>query len=657
MNGRPAASAAATAQALSARQSLWLLAAAIAGFAPMALHLPQWLSLAVALVLAWHAAVLRHLAQSPPRWLLSALALAGAGAIMLYYQTLFGRNPGVALLVLLFALKLLEMRTLRDGYAVVLLNLFLILSQFFYTQSMVSAALSLFAVTLSCVALLIMNHPQMERAAALRQSALMLAQATPFMLFFFLLFPRISSPLWGLPMDAHAGLTGLSESMAPGSISALSQSDAIAFRVQFLGPQPAQSTLYWRGPVLASFDGDTWTAGRGMAQKTLPYDTKGAAIDYSVTLEAHGKPWLFALELPAVLPGDAYITADYQLLAREPVRARMRYEMRSYPGIVAGAHEAEARLHEALELPAAGNPRARALAAEWRAESGSDRAAIVRRMLAYYREQRFSYTLTPPLLGEQAMDDFLFASRRGFCEHYAASFVFMMRAAGVPARVVTGYQGGEQNPVDNTLVVRQSDAHAWAEVWFEGSGWHRVDPTAAIAPNRIEANLAAALPVGEPMPLLARPAFLWLHDLRYRWDALGNAWNQRVLGYNPLRQRDLLIKLGMQSPDWRSMTLALSLLCGLVLAALTAWALINRPRLDPAERAWHLLSHKLARVGLARRPWEGAQDYAARVSAELPARGTELAAIASLYQSLRYGPAATPGSLDELVTRVGRFKP
>jgi len=657
MNDRRADRETSKAEALSRRQSLWLLVAAAAGFVPMALHLPQWLSLAVALVLLWHAALLRHLAQQPPRWLVSALALAGAGAVMLHYQTLFGRNPGVALLVLLFALKLLEMRTLRDAYAVVLLNFFLVLSQFFYTQSMVSAALSLFAVALSAMALLIMNQRQVDRVAAARQSALMLAQATPFMLFLFLLFPRVSSPLWGLPVDAHAGLTGLSETMTPGSISALSRSDAIAFRVHFIGPQPPQAVLYWRGPVLASFDGETWTTGRGMAQKTLPYATGGgAAIDYSVTLEAHGRPWLFAIELPAVLPGDAFISADYQLLAKMPVRARLRYDMRSYPNIAAGVHEEQARLAEALELPAVGNPRSRALAAAWRAESGGDSAAIVRRMLAYYREQPFSYTLMPPLLGEQAMDDFLFTRRRGFCEHYAASFVFMMRAAGVPARVVTGYQGGEQNPVDNTLIVRQSDAHAWAEVWFKDRGWQRIDPTATIAPERIEANLAAALPAGEPLPLLARPAFFWLHELRYRWDALGNAWNQGVLGYNPLRQRDLLIKLGMQSPDWRSMTLALSVLCALVLTALAAWALINRPRLDPAERAWRLLSHKLAGRGLARRHWEGAADYATRVGASLPGRAAELDVIASLYQNLRYAPTAAPGTVDQLVTRVARFK-
>ena len=648
---------AATGPALEARQSQWLLAAALAGFAPMTLHLPQWLSLAVALVLLWHAAVLRRSAQPPPRWLLSTLAMAGALAIALHYQTLFGRNPGVALLALLFALKLLEMRARRDGYAVVLLNFFLLLSQFFYTQSVISALFSLFALTLCCMALLILNHPRAQRGEALRLSALMLAQAAPFMLFLFLLFPRISGPLWGLPVDANAGLTGLSDSMTPGSISALSQSDAIAFRVQFVGKQPPQSALYWRGPVLASFDGETWSTGRGMARKTLPYEARGPAIDYSVTLEAHGKPWLFALELPVVLPADAYITADYQLLAHTPLRSRLRYETRSYPDIIAGAQEAPARLREALELPPEGNPRARALAAAWRSELDGEAEAIVMRMLSYFRQQRFSYTLTPPRLGAQGMDDFLFDSRRGFCEHYAASFVFMMRAAGIPARVVTGYQGGEQNPIDGTLIVRQSDAHAWAEYWLKGSGWQRVDPTAAVAPDRIEGNLAAALPAGEPLPLLARPSFFWLHELRYRWDALGNAWNQRVLGYNPLRQRDFLQSLGMQAPDWKAMTLALTVLCSALLAVMTAWVLLHRPPADPAERAWSLLSQKLARRGLARRAWEGPQDYAARVAAAAPEHGEAISLIARLYQGLRYGRTAPADAVSELKTQVRKFKP
>ncbi len=641
---------------LSRRHSAWLWLSSLSGLAPLSAHLPGWTSLLVILLFAWHLAVWRGLSPSPPRWLLSALAVAGGLAIVLHFHTLFGRNPGVSLLALLTALKLLEMRSVRDAQVQLLLNFFIVDSLFLFDQGLPSAAMAIVSATLSCVALLYLNNPKQERAAAFKLAAQMLAQATPFMLFLFLLFPRISGPLWGLPKDAHGSLSGLSETMSPGSISFLSQSDAIAFRVSFAGNQPPQGELYWRGPVLERFDGQSWSARPSRLQKTLPYTSTARVIDYQVTLEANGRSWLFALEMPTLVPADALISADYQLLAREPLLARKSYAMRSSPDIVAGAGESPQELRRALALPARGNPRSRALAVAWRAELGTDDRAIVQRLLRLYREQNFIYTLMPPLLGEEAMDEFLFDTRRGFCEHYAASFVFMMRAAGIPARVVTGYQGGEINPLDKTLIVRQSDAHAWAEVWFKDYGWQRVDPTAAIAPGRIEFNLAAALPAGEPLPLLARPALLWVHEVRYGWEALGNAWNQGVLGYNPLRQRELLARLGMAQPDWARMTLVLSLLCTLTLTAFAAWALKSWQRPDPAVAAWRRLSSKLAARGLARRAWEGPQDYAARVGQALPECEREIARIAELYQRLRYARLNAPDSLEELKMLVGKFK-
>ena len=302
------------------------------------------------------------------------------------------------------------------------------------------------------------------------------------------------------------------------------------------------------------------------------------------------------------------------------------------------------------------------MAESWRAELSADDFAIMLRMLDYYRRQIFIYTLSPPLLGEHSVDEFLFDSKRGFCEHFSAGFVFMMRAAGIPSRVVTGYQGGELNPVDGTLVVRQSDAHAWAEIWLKGRGWLRVDPTAAIAPTRIERNMAVALPAGEARPLLARPAFVWLLQMRYRWDALANVWNQWVLGYNPQRQRDLLASLGMRAPDWQQMTGILTGLCGALLLGFTVWALRQRQRIGPALAAWNRLSKLLARRGLARWPWEGPCDYAERVAAALPAERAPLAAevhaIADLYAHLRYAeasPARAAQQLRELKVRISRL--
>ncbi|MCX8017958.1 MAG: DUF3488 and transglutaminase-like domain-containing protein, partial [Rhodocyclaceae bacterium] len=378
------------------------------------------------------------------------------------------------------------------------------------------------------------------------------------------------------------------------------------------------------------------------------------AYAYTVTLEPHNQPWLFALEWPVSLPPEAFATYDFQLHGKKPVRERIRYALASQPEAILPRQD-RAILAEALELPERFNPRTVALGRRLRAES-ANAEEIVARALGFLRAQGLVYTLQPPLMGEHVADEFLFDARRGFCEHFAASFVVLMRAAGVPARVVTGYQGGEHNPVDDTWVIRQSDAHAWAEVWLEGTGWRRVDPTAAAHPARIEHNLAAALPAGEPLPLLRRLDLDLLRTLRYRWWALHHAWNQWVLGYDPERQRDLLRRLGMSSPDWQQMTAWLAGLSGITLLLLAAALLKRSPHRDPLSRAWARLSRRLGKKGLARQSWEGPHDYAARVGHQLPARAGEIRAIAELYSALRYG-GADAKLVRELSRRIAAFKP
>ncbi len=664
--------------ALLSNQTRWLLATALACWAPLLPHLPEWLSGLSGLLLLWYGLLQWRkapLSALPSRTLLTVFALGGSAAIGIHYQTLFGRSPGVALLALLFSLKLLEARTRRDGYALVLLGCFLLLSQFFYSQRIIGAVSMLAGVVVITTALAMLNHPRQEPRQALRLAGVLLAQSIPFMLLLFLLFPRIQGPLWGLPADAFAGTTGLGDTMSPGAISQLSQSEAIVFRARFSGEldgrTPPQSDLYWRGPVLTDFDGRTWKIGRPATPISgLPYTVPGKPVSYAVTLEPHNRQWLFALELPAGIPTDAIMTSDFQLLTKQPVRGRIRYEASSAiaPRPLAGRAEFNAVLIDALQLPADFNPRARALAAAWHQELGSNDVALVSRMLAYLRNEKFFYTLAPPPLGEDTVDDFLFETRRGFCEHYAAAFVFMMRAAGIPARVVTGYQGGELNPVDGTLIVRQLDAHAWSEVWLRGQGWQRVDPTAAVAPARVERNLAGALPANEALPLLARSQFSWLHGMRYRWDALANTWNQWVIGYNPQHQRSLLASLGLYAAGWQQTTALFTALCGVLLLGFTAWALRNRQPLDPAAAAWQRLSAKLTRRGLARQPWEGPTTYAERIAATLDdnpeeaALAAEVCDIAALYENLRYAapnrdPAQQKLLLRELKRRVTRLKP
>ena len=624
---------------LARAQVLWLLACAALTLAPDVEHAPLWLTAAVGVALAWRAAIWWRSAELPPRWLLTFLVAAGSMGVFLTYRQFFGKDPGVALLILFLALKLLEMRRVRDGLAVIFLCYFLLLTHFLNEQGLEVAGLTLAALVVITAALASLAHAGQSVLAYLRLSALMLAQAGPFMLVLFLLFPRVQGPLWGMPADAYSGMSGLSDTMSPGSISNLSLSSEIAFRVRFEGEVPPKHLLYWRGPVLRLFDGRTWRAGVQQAKVSLPDTAPGETVRYAVTLEPHNKHWLFALEMPAVPPPGAIVSGEYQVLSKLPVRSRLRYAMQSRPDSASGTDESKAILRNHLNLPA-NNPRTRALAEQWRREMGQEAGqdeAVIRRMLDHFRQESFFYTLTPPLLGENSIDQFLFETRRGFCEHYASAFVFAMRAAGIPARVVTGYQGGERNPVDDYLIVRQSDAHAWAEVWLEGKGWLRVDPTAAVAPSRIEAGLASAMPAGEPLPFLVRADLSWLRQIRFRWDAVTNSWNQWVLGYNPERQREVLSRFGMREPDWKAMTAVMAALCGLLLLGLTAWALHKRVRLDPTVRAWNRLSRKLARIGLARQDWEGPADYAHRIALARPELAHHMSAIAALFIDLRYG--------------------
>lgn len=639
-------------------QTWWLLATGIAAFLPLTLQVPVWLSVVTGAAFAWRAALAWWRQPLPMRWVLVFITLAGTAGVFLEYRTLFGQRAGVALLLIFLALKPLEARAPRDGLVIVLLAYFLTLTQFFENQSIPVAATMLTTLVIATATLACLTDPRDTPLTLLRRAGLLHAQALPFMLILFILFPRVSGPLWGLPADAYSGLTGLSDNMSPGTINKLVQSNAIAFRVSFDGPAPPKRAMYWRGPVLTRLDERTWWPGEKTIARELPYRPVAdkQTYTYTVTLEPHNQPWLLALELPTTLPPDAFQSTDFLLHAKKPVRERRRYTLHSQSAVAYG-EETPQVLAAALQLPPGLNPRTRKVGAGWTADGRSD-AERLQRAIDFMRERALVYTLRPPLMGRDVADEFLFDHRRGFCEHFAAAFVVLMRAAGVPARVVTGYQGGEKNPVDATWVIRQSDAHAWAEVWLAGRGWVRVDPTATSAPARIEENLAAAVPAGDPLPFLARD-YRFLRELRYRWWAINNAWNQWVLGYDPQRQRDLLERLGMKRPDWPMMTATLAVLCGVVLLALTGWMLWHRPHPDRVQRQWLRLSRRLTKRGLARRAWEGPADYAERIAHALsaqPAKAAEIRRIAALYAGLRYG-RLDASAFDELRRRVAAFRP
>jgi protein-glutamine gamma-glutamyltransferase len=633
-----------------------LIAGAALAVGSHTLWLPFWVDFAAAALLFWRATASIRAVALPPRWLLILLTLSGAIGVFLAYRTIMGRDPGVTLLVLLLFLKLLETRGRRDVFVVAFLVYFVALANFFYSQSIPIAGLMLLTVLLTTTALVGFSAPLRPVVDDLKTAGRMLAQAGPVMLLLFFLFPRVQGPLWGMPQDAYSGVTGLSETMSPGSISALSLSDAIAFRVKFQTEPPLRALLYWRGPVLSDFDGLAWRAALPQLRRNMSIEASGAPVDYEVTLEPHNRNWMFALEMPARLPPSGRLTSEYLVISLTPIRSRMRYEMRSFPQFQAASGGSPEDLASTLRLPRGFNPRSLALAREWR-DSLPDNSAIVRRAIEFFRSSRFEYTLQPPALGRNSVDEFLFDTKQGFCEHFASSFVFLMRAAGVPARVVTGYQGGDTNPVDGYMVVRQADAHAWAEVWLAGNGWTRVDPTAAAVPVRVELGITAAAPAGATLPLLMRTNLNWLKGLRNNWEALTNQWNQWVLGYNPDRQREMLSWLGVPQPSWQTMTVMLFWSVAGVLLLTAVWLLRGIRREDTVQRAWLRFCEKLARAGLARTRAEGPLDYANRVARALPARENAVRAIASLYVDQRYGPGPDTHSIARLKHLVREFAP
>lgn len=638
----------------------WLLASLVLMLAPLAPHLSPWVPVLAAILGLWRYRIASQRQPLPPLRILLPLTLLGAAGILASYHTWFGRDASVALLVMMTALKLLESNSRRDFTLLIFLACFISLTGFLFSQSMLVGAYLIVPLTALTATLIGINHPNGTLPAhrKLRLAGLMLGQAAPVMLALFLLFPRAPGPLWGVPKDAYSGMAGLSDNMSPGSISQLSQSDAVAFRAEFQGKLPSPSQLYWRGPVFWHYDGRTWSPGMQAASLPLEWvDARRDEVSYTVTLEPHNKPWLFLLDMPATTPLDSTLSHDRQLLARQPVRTRTRYT-----GVSSLGYRLEPNLDPlarqvALQLPHEGNPRTRQLGKEW-AAAGASSEAIVQRALNMFREQPFVYTLRPPLLGDDSVDEFLFSTRRGFCEHYAGSFVFLMRAAGIPARVATGYQGGEINPVGNYLIVRQADAHAWAEVWLPERGWVRVDPTAAVSPQRVEAGIAAALPAGEPVPMLVRGDFSLLRKLYLNWDALNNGWNQWVLGYNEKRQLELLSRLAGSQVSWQDMAVWLMASVGLIVLAISAAMLRgSRRRVDALQAAWLQFQRKLARNGIARELHEGPLDFGRRAAQQLPFRAAAISAIAARYAQLRYGRPATREQVEGFRQRIRTFRP
>jgi len=669
--GKRRRAAASSRETLSPLQFRCLGALLLAAQLPQAVHLPIWVAFAGIMLVGLRILLLRRDRQRPqnppgriPSWTLVIFAIAAALAVRASFGYLVGRDPSVAFLYILVSIKYLEARSPRDGTLLVCLACFLLVTPFFYNQSLFAAIAALPAVLLVGVALdVLTGDPQAGSRSftwrsATRRSAVMMLQGLPVAVLLFFVFPRLAAPLWGLPSD-YGAKSGLSDSMSPGQISELSLSDNVAFRVDFDGPVPPPAQRYWRGPVFSQFDGRTWSLGPHATRGDFtPYNAPG--IRYTVTLEPNHRPWLFALDLPAALPtleggstavigGSPMLTRDQQLLLRAPVTQALRYAQQSVLRSAYPSARDEARFNLGLGK---GNARTLEFAQELRAQYPDD-SGYIRAVLTKFNREKFVYTLAPPFMEHDPADMFLFDSRRGFCEHYASAFVLLLRAAGIPARVVTGYQGGMMNPRGNYMIVRQSDAHAWTEAMIDGH-WQRFDPTAAVAPSRIEIGLGGALPSSDMVPLLARLDMTWLKSAQLAWDAFNHDWARNVVGFNRDRQHSLW-------RDWRLDQFApwqiVVLIAGVVFAwgaMVVGWLMWKRRHQERALVLWDDLNRRLARAGLPRHAYEGPLAYATRAAQRWPQFAIAFAAIGESFATLRYGAPPIARERDALVATLAR---
>lgn len=648
---------------------VWIIATQFVLLLPHLGRAPIWIVLVYILAAIWRTLVYQGRWSFPgglTKAALTVICFAGVGAS---YGTMIGLEPTVALLLMAYALKLIELADRRDAYMVTFIAYFVCLTEFLFSQELLVTLYMGFAVWVNTTALVALHQPgqdRFNRSTAVR-AGVMLMQAVPLMVLLFFVFPRIG-PLWQVPLKAHTARTGVSDFMSPGDIAELGLNDAVAFRAEFSGAVPPRSELYWRGLVFSRLEDGDW---RSLRWRDIPGDARrasrpqltGQPVDYSVILEPTQQNWLYALRYATTEDRGIVSANDFRLFSPVEIQDQKHYEVRSWPDVSIETELSDWRRGVETALPRADNPRTRALAGRMLAEAEGDRAEFVQSVLQFFRNQEFFYTLRPPVLGDDdPMDEFLFDTRRGFCEHYAAAFAWLMRSVNVPARVVAGYQGGEINPVNGTVIVHQFDAHAWTEVWLEGRGWVRVDPTAAISPQRIEYGLEQALAEegsflsDSPLSPLRFRGIGWINRLRLELDAINYSWQLMVLNYDRDSQYHLLNRwLGNVSQSQLVVGIVV-IWTALLLPALglVLWRSRGK-RLSAQDKAYREFCRRLARVGLVREPHEAPSSFARRVIAQRPALAGDVEAITAAYENVAYREEDPGEALDELRRRVRFF--
>jgi transglutaminase-like putative cysteine protease len=643
------------------RQVAWAAAAVVFGGAPHLFAVTPWIALLFLALAIWRIAAAARGWRLPPVWVRAPVTVLGFAGVVFTYHGVSGVESGSALLLVMAGMKLLETQNERDRVLVIFIAYFLLFAVFLREQAIWSLAwLATGAIGITAaLAQTVRRETLLTPAHSARLAGRIVVQALPLAALLFVLFPRIPGPFWALPSPQQGGVSGLAEEISPGDITELSLSDEVAFRVRFDGAIPQAGDLYWRGPVLERFDGRSWSAipaTDSRASGVTPAD-QGPAFGYHVVLEPHGKRWLLALETPVSwsLPRAA-LSGNLQLLSAEPLWERVSYRARSLAGGLGTSAADHNSIEANLRLPPGRNPRTVELARRLRAGAADDRAFIAT-ALRIFQNQGFVYSLSPPALGRQPVDDFLFGARAGFCEHYASALANLARAAGIPARIVVGYQGGERNPFGDYWIVRQANAHAWVEVWVEGA-WRRVDPTAAVAPERIERGFDEALAGSERVSERLWRSNLVVNRIVLSWDAANAAWDRWVLAFGPEAQDDMLLALGFDVPK----TIQLAALAGAAtIGCLLVMAIALRSRdqrlRDPGARLYAELCSRLAAVVRPRGRSETATHYAAAVAAARPDLGPEVRQITEIYLRLRYGGGTDPTLLQELTTSVRQFQP
>ena len=643
-------------QPYTARSLLLLLAAIALITLPHFYNLPLPLMAFFMLMWCWRGLAVWYPQIIPNRWWLSLLTVIGMGLLYRQHSGLFGRDAGVSIFVVSLGLKLLEIHGRRDVYLIVYLAFIVAASQFLYEQSLWMAGYFVLICGLLLTTLITQNVSKVQTSAALKTSLIILAQALPITVVIFMLFPRLEAPRWMWLEDTTKAKSGLSSTLEPGSISDLSLSDELVFRVRFEGEVPPPEQRYWRGPVYSHTDGKRWTAAHTLSLPVTQLHFGDQRYQYNLLMEPQKERWVFALEMAEYYQGNLHRNHLLQLLSDGKPGERAEYRLTSAVDYQTGSIS-QAEYDENLQLPAPVSAKVTQLLSQLQAEQPQQ---LIQNVLRHFQQQNFFYTLTPPLMPDNPIETFLFETHSGYCSHYATAFVYLMRAAGIPARVVGGYQGGEFNQLGDFLEVRQASAHAWAEVWLEPRGWVRVDPTTAIAPERVQRGIdveqqIASRAVNFALGRDQTAALNWLKRSRLLWQSLDYQWQHWVINYSSNNQNQLLQLLGIEG--WAGIMRWL----GGAIVTLTlplAWWLLRQPRVkaDPALKLYQGFCGKLAKAGITIQPEEGPRDFAERAKQLRPELATQIEQITVLFIRLRYERLKKTSDLRQLKTNIAALR-